>query len=290
MNRLASVLLGCVILLSCNQKNKDQLESTSSQRAPVEDKALTVTPTSSAEVSTDTVSNGSIPLQGSTPDWDKKIIKNATLKLEISDIKKFNSVVYASVKQHGGYIAKEEQQNSDHTLAANIEIKVPVATFESLVNSLTTGDVKVNQRTINSEDVTSTYVDTKARLQAKEQLRLRYFDLLKNAKNMSEILQVQSEINRLQEDIEAGTTHVNQLSRQSAMSTINLYFEQPNATVVNTDKPSFVDRVLSALKKGGIFIAELFIGLLTIWPLLLTGLLAIVIYKKRVNVKKVTTS
>jgi len=65
-------------------------------------------------------------------DWDKKIIKTATLKVEITDFKSFTDIVHKVVKQYGGYIANEEQNQSDEKIESTISIKVPVDQFESL--------------------------------------------------------------------------------------------------------------------------------------------------------------
>ena len=55
-------------------------------------------------------------LQGNTPkqdDWDKKIIKTAYLKLEVKNFKAYIDVVRKAAKQYGGYIANEEQNQSE---------------------------------------------------------------------------------------------------------------------------------------------------------------------------------
>ena len=61
---------------------------------------------------------------------------------------------------------------------------------------------------ISTEDVTGEVVDTRARMEAKKQMRDRYLALLKQARNMKEILEVQTEINTIQEDIESASGRV----------------------------------------------------------------------------------
>jgi hypothetical protein len=51
-------------------------------------------------------------------------------------------------------------------------------------------------------------VDTRSRMEAKKQMRDRYLELLKQARNMKEILEVQQVINSIQEDIESGSGRV----------------------------------------------------------------------------------
>ncbi|MGO8055700.1 DUF4349 domain-containing protein, partial [Rhizobium leguminosarum] len=97
--------------------------------------------------------------------------------------------------------------------------KVPVDRFDEAINLLAETDEKILERKIGSEDVTGDVVDTRSRMEAKKQVRERYLDLLKQAKNINEILQVQTEINNIQVDIESAAGRVNYLSHAAALST-----------------------------------------------------------------------
>jgi hypothetical protein len=204
----------------------------------------------------------------SKPDWNKKIIKTGTLNVEVKDYAKFNQVVHSSASRFGGYIADELQSETEYKIENTIVIKVPVDQFQSAVDFLTSGDGKINEKKISSEDVTTQYVDTRSRLEAKKQVRLRYLDLLKQAKNMEEILQVQSEINGIQEEIESASGRINYLSSASAMSTIHLtYYQVINASAQETETVSFWEKSKSAFLSGWDGLVEVLIGLLNIWPL-----------------------
>lgn len=219
--------------------------------------------------------------QGQNSDWDKKIIKTAFLKLEVKDFKLYSEISHKAAKQYGGYIANEEQSQSEEKIESTISIKVPVEQFESLMNQLPVGAEKIVEKRITTEDVTGEVVDTKSRLQAKEQMRLKYLEFLKQAKNMEDVLRVQSEINNLQEEIEAASGRINYLSHQSAYSTINLSFYQPFAGYNPTNNnPGFFTRIIIAFKSGFNFIAELLIGVISIWPLLLISLIGWLMIKK----------
>ncbi len=227
------------------------------------------------------------------PDWDKKIIKNATLSVEVKDYVRFNELVRAAVKQSGGYIAQEEQNESDYKIENSVTIKVPVDQFDNTVSALTPGKEKVLVRKITSQDVTGEVVDTKARLEAKRQVRLRYLDLLKQAKNMEEILQVHNEINDIQENMEAAAGRVGYLTHAAAFSTIQLgYFQvlDPHARDVETP-PGFGQKVLTALTAGLGWVGELIILLVTLWPVWLVLLTAWWVFRKyRSSAKQVAVS
>ena len=203
-------------------------------------------------------------------DWDKKIIKTATLKLEVKNFKGYNDDIHKTVKQFGGYIAKEQQNLTDEKSETIISIKVPGNQFETMMNQLPGGNGKVLEKRITTKDVTGEVVDTKSRLEAKKQMRLKYLEFLKQSKNMEEVLQVQNEINSIQEEIESAAGRVEFLSHQSSYSTINLTFFQPLAGYKPTEEtPSFFTRTSQAFKMGTNWIADLFVALISIWPILL---------------------
>ncbi|MEP7256725.1 MAG: DUF4349 domain-containing protein, partial [Ferruginibacter sp.] len=135
---------------------------------------------------------------------------------------------------------------------------------------------------------TGEVVDTRSRLEAKKQMRIKYLEFLKQSKNMEEVLQVQNEINSIQEEIESAAGRVEYLSHQSAYSTINLTFYQPiNGYRPSDGTPSFFTRVTGAFKTGAGWIADLFVGLISIWPLLL-AVFVIYVSWKRVRPAKIT--
>lgn len=157
---------------------------------------------------------------------------------------------------------------------------MPVEQFESMLDELTVADGKIYERKISSQDVTGEVIDTKSRLEAKKQVRLKYLDFLKASKNMEEVLQVQHEINAIQEEIEAATGRVNFLSHQSAFSTINLTFYQPvNGYVAGDLSPSILTRLSNAFISGSDWITDLFVGLVGVWPLLLLIFGGLFVYK-----------
>ena len=94
-------------------------------------------------------------------DWDKKIIKNASINLEVKNYQSFNDLLHGNIKRFGGYVAQEEQNQTDYKIENSITIKVPVDQFDDLVTALITGEQKLIEKKITSEDVTTQVVDTK---------------------------------------------------------------------------------------------------------------------------------
>lgn len=220
------------------------------------------------------------------PDWDKKIIKTANLNLEVKDYNIYYSAFREKVRSLGGYVAQEEQTQSDYKIENTLIIKIPVDQFDNAVVLLTNDVEKINERKISSQDVTTEFIDTKSRIESKKQVRQRYMDLLKQAKNMEEILSVQSEINGIQEEIESATGRIEYLGHSSAFSTINLtYYQVLNSSAKDNENPSFGTKLSSAFKTGWNWVGELFVGLVSIWPLFLLIFILVIFYKRVRTVK-----
>lgn len=213
-------------------------------------------------------------------DWDKKIVKTANLQAEIKDFTLYSKGLSEKVKSLGGYISGEHQSQSEYRIENTVVIKIPVDQFDRAVETILKDVKQVDTRQINSEDVTSAYIDSKSRLEAKKQVRQRYLELLKSAKNMSDILEVQKEINDIQEEIEMVTGRINYLGHASAMSTINLtYYQVLKGSLTDEGTPRFIEQLKDAFANGWYWLGELLLGLVAIWPLLL--LLALVAYLLR---------
>lgn len=220
------------------------------------------------------------------PDWDKKIIKTSTLNLEVKNYNVYYAQLREKVKNAGGYIAQEEQTQSDYKIENSLVIKVPVEQFENALYQLTEKVEKINEKKITSQDVTTEFIDVKSRLESKKQVRLRYIELLKQAKNMEEILNVQSEINSIQEEMESAAGRIEYLGHSSSFSTINLtYYEVLNSSAKDYDKTSFGRKIGTAFKTGLEWVGDLFVGLISIWPLFLVTFFAYILFR-RLKLKK----
>ncbi|MFM9908240.1 MAG: DUF4349 domain-containing protein [Chitinophagaceae bacterium] len=214
-------------------------------------------------------------------DWDKKIIKTGKLTIEIKDFKLFNANLREVIKKAGGYIAQEEQNQSEYKLENSVTIKVPVDQFEETLNMLSIPTEKIIEKKISSEDVTGEVIDTKSRMEAKKQVRQRYLDLLKQAKNMEEILLIQNEINDKQIEIESASGRINYLTHSAAYSTIQLtYYQVLNPSAITTNEPGFGKRFVQSLKDGAKWISELLLILVYIWPIWILLPIVWIFFKK----------
>jgi hypothetical protein len=238
--------------------------------------------TVSGSVVQDEVYNGAKPVF----DWDKKIIKTANMQAECKEYKLYNQKLRALVKQYGGWIASEAEVQRPERLNNTFSVKVPVPQFDELVTAISALDGKLLEKQINTQDVTGQMTDTKARIEARKQVREKYMEFLKQAKTMEDVLKVQLEINDVHEEIEVASSSLQSLQHQSSFSTVNINFYQllDAAGGGGSDKPGFGSRLLSAVSNGGSWLLDVLVGLMNIWPLIIAGGLFFFYLKRKVLV------
>ncbi len=214
--------------------------------------------------------------------WEKKLIKNANLIVEVEDLKSFNNNLHALVSQYSGYIAAERSSYADFKNEVSVTIKVPTIRFEALLNELNNKASKTMERNISTQDVTGEMKDNKARLETKKETRLKYLEFLKQSKNINEVLKVQQEINVLQEQIESMSSTQNLLSHQTTFSTIQLNFYsilKDNSKPVETQ--GFSNRFIASIQSGISVIGEFIILLAKLWPFIFIGSVVWLIIKRK---------
>lgn len=264
-----------LVLFSCSNKNEDaDLQELSQKSLDIQtglaDSAVTQSNSEergAGEKRKPRDDNRSAP----PADWTQKIIKTANIRLELKDYNGFNTSVHHSLAGFGAYIAQEQQQEDDIQINNELSIKVPVEQFENLVNYLTADKKnKILEKQITSADVTAEFADTRSRMETKKQVREKYHQFMSNASKIDDVLRLQSEINAITEDIEAAAGRVKYLSHQSAYSTINLrYFQVLDASKKTDEEPAFLHEIGSAFRSGAVFLAELLVVLISVWPLLI---------------------
>ncbi len=257
-----------ILIISCNTRGKNTVRNAVSEVKVEEIKKPAFDNLVNNEAdNTDTTASPQQPQkQNQLPkneadtkiDWDKKIVKTASLNAEIKNYDSFYVALREKVRNFGGYVAQEQQSQSDYKIENTITIRVPVDQFDNAVTSMMKGTDKIIERKISSQDVTAEMVDIRSRVEAKKQVRARYLDFLRQARNMSEMLSVQAEINAVQEEIESAAGRINYLSHSSVFSTINFTFYQVlNIAAKETAAPSFFTQIKTSFKSGWKWIGDI---------------------------------
>jgi hypothetical protein len=115
-------------------------------------------------------------------------------------------------------------------------------------------------------------------------LEERYYELLKKANKVSEMLEIEQKLSEIREEIEAKEGRLNYLENKVSMSTLDINFYKPvaegrKATV------SYGGRIGNAFVSGFNGISNFFISLLGIWPVIVTLVVLFILIRKRLKRK-----
>jgi hypothetical protein len=217
---------------------------------------------------------------------DKKIIKDAQVGVEVDDYYEYRSLIDSLINQLGGYISNDNLNKSDYSINGNLTIRIPAAKFEHFISLLEKGTDKLLYKNISARDVTEEFIDIEARLKSKKEVEKRYLELLSQARNVKEILEVEEKLRIIREEIEAREGRLNYLKKQVSYSTINLQItQQLDYKYEPAKEKSFFQRLLKSLDKGWKGFVSFLLFLFRIWPVLLIGFLTFY-YIRRIKRKR----
>src|SRR5688572_16966251 len=221
-------------------------------------------------------------VQQAEPQFEQKIIKNANLRFQVSDYQKSLNAIQNLVKSYQGFVVSSNEVRVDNSLENNFVIRVPSKNLDALVSKLADQSIYLDYKNITSEDVTTEFVDISARIKSKKAVEERYLDLLKQAKTVKDIIEVENQLRQIREEIESTQARINYINQQVSYSTINLQIYENSAR--QTGDQNFLIRMLNALRNGWDLLLSFIVGMLYFWPFLL--ILALIIFAVRTFMKK----
>src|SRR5213594_4815942 len=134
---------------------------------------------------------------------NRKLIRNATVHLEIVSFDDAVQKITAFAKEERGYVATtDSQKQANGKLRGSVVVKVLPENLDRFLQKIR-GLGELKNQTLGTEDVTKAYFDTDARLKNAHVMEQRLIDMLKTKTGkVSDLLQVEKELGRVREEIE----------------------------------------------------------------------------------------
>ena len=159
-----------------------------------------------------------------------------------------------------------------------MSIRIPSNQFDNFISSIENDVNNFVEKRIEVIDVTEEYIDVSARMKTKKELELHYYDLLKQTKNVTEILQVEEQLNIVRSEIESAEGRLKYLKDKVNMSTIHLSFYETTSAPVG-----FFGQIGKSFVAGWKGMLYFILGLITAWPIVLIVLITIWLVIRRRN-------
>ena len=168
----------------------------------------------------------SAPTPAETPPPEvanRKLIRNASVELEIVSFDDAVQKIIAFANEDRGYVATtDSQKQANGKLRGQVIVKVLPENLERFLQKIR-GLGELKNQILSTEDVTKAYFDTDARLKSARVMEQRLIDMLKTKTGkVSDLLQVEKELGRVREEIEKMQGELKYWDSQVRFATVTL--------------------------------------------------------------------
>ena len=270
MKNFLSIILVALLIISCQQKQSDNLaDMTMAEETVLADQQTQI----DSSPLIDEIENQEVT--------KKKIIKDGRLGVRVTDLENTKSRIDTLIIRHGGYYANESLNNSDWETSYNLKIRIPSENFMKFISDIEAGDGEILYKEIDARDVTDQFIDLETRLENKQNYLKRYNDLLVKANSIKEILEIEEKIRALEEEIESTIGRLKYLSDLVDYSTLDLTISKKRNFKYNpANRDKFSKKLKQSLSKGWFGFVDFFLFIINIWPLWIIILFIFYLWKK----------
>ena len=149
---------------------------------------------------------------GSAGVQNQKLIRTMSLDTETEDLDALLTQLNQKISALGGYVENKSIRNGGSTSTrryryANMVIRVPVDRLDEFVEHVA-GATNVVSQTESAKDITLSYVATQSRITALETEQTRLLELLAQAENMTDLLQIEQRLTDVRTELEQVTSQL----------------------------------------------------------------------------------
>lgn len=163
---------------------------------------------------------------------ERKLITNGRVQVEVTDFDSAYSGIIKTVEKFRGYVENSTFSNSpqgtppeEQYRSGRLTVRVPAGQFNALLEEIKKVGTVVF-REMRSQDVSAEFYDTQARIRNWKQQEARLLEILKQAKNVDEILRVEGELQRVRQEVEIMEGRIKTMGNLSEMATLEIELTQ----------------------------------------------------------------
>ena len=156
----------------------------------------------------------------------KKLVRKLWLDAETETLDQLLTQVDQKISDLNGYIEQREVRNgsirSNRSYRyANLTVRIPVERMDEFVSQVSE-NANVTSANETTENITLSYVATESRIKALETEQARLLELLSNAENMADLLQIEKRLTEVRTELENVTSQLRLYDNLVDYATIHL--------------------------------------------------------------------
>jgi hypothetical protein len=213
---------------------------------------------------------------------ERKIIKNADLSLETMEYDGAYAIIAEITEGFGGYIESSsiegeslynQQRGYRSDRWAQFTVRVPAEQLYNYIDALAE-DFNITHKSESANDISDQYYDAAARLSNLQVQEKRLLELMEQAGQLADLLEIERELANVRYEIETITASLKRMDSKVSYSTVNISLQEVFEYQEKTTPPrTFADRIKDAFEGSADnfldFCEELLIALIYAAPILL---------------------
>lgn len=208
--------------------------------------------------------------QSSPVTFERKLIKNGSIEFEVRDVGATKKSITQLTSDFGGYISSDNQNNYSGTPRYEQTVRVPSEKLDEFMSKVEDLARNVDAKNISTQDVTEEFIDVETRLKTKKALEERYLELLKQARAVKDLVEVETQLANVRAEIESMEGRLKYLNNQVSFSTVTVTYYQ-----AVSGNNSFGYRLSRTFGAGWDNFLSFIIGLFEAWPFVIIAGLVI---------------
>ncbi len=173
-------------------------------------------------MSEDTPDSAGAGVEGSSGEFDRKIIKTADLGIRAENVREVASEAQRVTDDFGGSVLESRVDRGGDFVSADLVLSVPSPEFEEALDELRALGEEITNDAVRGEDVTEEFVDLESQernlLAAEESL----LNLYEDVENVNEALAIERELSGVRGQIETAQGRIEYLENRTSSSQITL--------------------------------------------------------------------
>jgi hypothetical protein len=227
-----------------------------------------------------------LPVPASTPaqsdsglsEIETKIIKTASITLEVKDIPGSEEILKTIASQKGGYLSSTNVQTGyNNRISGSVILRVPSEEFDTAISEIKAiGTVKSSST--QGQDVTEEYVDLQAQKISYQNQLAQYNEIMRKAVKVDDVITVQQQIDHVQTELNRLEGRLKYLGSRIDLSTITVNLQEPEPVGGETGH-NFISTINEGIAGFLGMIDAIIIFFFTVLPLIIVGCIGYGIYR-----------
>ena len=220
---------------------------------------------------------------------EKKIIRTASMTIATQTFEDSLNALKSACEGQNGWIesSSENVNNATGLRTAYLTLRIPQSALDAYIAG-TEGLGRITSRSESAQDVTESYQDTAARLETQKALMARLQALITESADLSDLLELESQIADTQYQIDRLQASLNSTDRQVSYSTVNITLKEEKTVELTDTTVSLGDRIKSAIVTGvnalESFLADMLVFLVAALPFI--AIVAVVVIAVKIIRKR----